>query len=65
MQNLAVQSFLKIFGDYSIRRKSISQGKPYLPVQEAVQRIAGHCRIKISARSRIDHEIKNFSFSII
>jgi hypothetical protein len=58
MQNLAVQSSLKIFGNVSIRRKNISQGKPYLPVQEAVQRITGHCRIKISARSRIEHEKK-------
>jgi hypothetical protein len=60
MQNLAVQSFLTIFGNYSISRKSISQGKPYLPIPEAAQRIIGHCRIKSSVRSRMDNEKKIF-----
>jgi len=36
-QNLAVQLFLTIFGNYFNSRENISQSKPDIPIQEAAQ----------------------------
>jgi hypothetical protein len=46
MQNLGIRLLVTIFGDYSINRKSIPQGKPHMPIQKAAQRIIDYCRIK-------------------
>jgi hypothetical protein len=64
LQNSAVQSFLAIFGNYSISRKSTSQGKQYLPIPEAVQRSIRYRRIRRSDTSKISNEKRTFQILV-
>jgi len=55
LQRLEVYIVFKIIVNYYltiIRRKTISRGKQYLPIQEKARRIIGLSKIKRSAISR-------------